>query len=227
MREWPLSRPAEPSSPSQTPICGRFSQQRLFSQGPRWTCASWSQGINAPFLKASLELGDVPYHRFPNTTLTPTPPSSPPTQPTRLLPRLWVRLSLNGDSNVSSFPSSAFSSTSEPLSGNEFWWQGGRSVGCRTDELRGSEPSVPESIWKPLGTAFTLHCQVFQVQTAPWHLPFIGALAGRGSLLLAGKIPPSCRLGTWALARDGTWPLVLPVGGPTQPRGAFRRGLWW
>lgn len=106
--------------------------------------------------------------------LLPVPTHKPPGS----LPRLWARLSLNGDDNVSSLPSSGSSSTSEPLSVNEFCWQGGWSVGCRTEEPWRSEPSVPNSIWKPTGRTPSVCCLGSQVRTGQGDLPFIGPTQG-------------------------------------------------
>lgn len=105
----------------------------------------------------------------------------------RSLPCLWVQLSLNWEENVSSFPSSGFSATSESLSSKEFCWQGGWAVECRMEGLRGSEPSVPESILKPTGRLLSLQHSDSRVWTGRQDLPFIGPSAGRGLLLLAGK----------------------------------------
>lgn len=140
----------------------------------------------------------------------------------RSLPCLWVQLSLNWEENVS-FPSSGFSATSESLSSKEFCWQGGWAVECRMEGLRGSEPSVPESILKPTGRLLSLQHSDSRVWTGRQDLPFIGPSAGRGLLLLAGKnsiflqLLPLLR--TWAGLVGGMLVVVFPLRSPTQLRG--------
>lgn len=140
----------------------------------------------------------------------------------RSLPCLWVQLSLNWEENVS-FPSSGFSATSESLSSKEFCWQGGWAVECRMEGLRGSEPSVPESILKPTVRLLSLQHSDSRVWTGRQDLPFIGPSKGRGLLLLAGKnsiflqLLPLLR--TWAGLVGGMLVVVFPLRSPTQLRG--------